>query len=468
MSIRKNILIILMVTQGLLTVGCAISLVLYINEQRNRVFNAEMRRRVSTLMAMVQIDDADPALLEFSPQAESLFPNDLFQIETSKGMILGSSPHSLSIANRNTPADANGFTVSADGSKYRGRFFQAIPVIDEDAQKLGIAAPRIDIVYARPAAGFDATTRLVATIAVLGSLFWIISSCLIAWFSVTRGMIPLGELAAGASGITERNWTLALSPRVRQVAELRPLAQALEGLVERLSAAFERERTFVSDAAHELKTAVAIQKSTLQVAFQGRENAMDYRNGLGRALEDVDRLNMLVHRMLSLASIESSDRYKADVLVTLEETVLAACDQLRPDALAHEIDLNIQISTPCFIASEEGLLETLWVALIENAIRYSPANSTITVSSVVQGDSCKVSVADEGVGIAPECVPHLFERFYRADQSRARDTGGFGLGLAIAKAIVEQHQGRIEVQSELGRGTTVQVTLPRAKERIQA
>jgi signal transduction histidine kinase len=164
--------------------------------------------------------------------------------------------------------------------------------------------------------------------------------------------------------------------------------------------------------------------------------------------------------MLSLASIESSDRARIDEPVSLDETILGACDQLRSVAAANRVTLQPQLSASCLIASEEGLLQTLWVTLLENAIRYSKPDSAIQIFCVLENRSGIVTVQDHGAGIAKEYLPHIFERFYRADASRSRDSGGFGLGLAIAKAIVKRHNGRIEVKSQPGLGTTVQIALP--------
>ena len=164
--------------------------------------------------------------------------------------------------------------------------------------------------------------------------------------------------------------------------------------------------------------------------------------------------------MLSLASIEGSDRMRIDSPVALDETIFAACDQLRTVALSQGVTLVTHLVARCAIRSEEGMLQTLWVTLLENAIRYSTPNSSISISATLENTVCVVTVQDHGAGIAAEYLPHIFERFYRADSSRSRDTGGFGLGLAIAKAIVERHNGRIEVKSQLGLGTSVLVTLP--------
>lgn len=448
----------LFLAQGVLTAACATTLVVYVDKQRLVALNTEIERRIGTIIAGIQIDDTNPSEVVFTPP-ETLAPTDLYVIRDRKGSVLGSSRHSRTLLEQ-ARSTAGDISFVSRGEHYRGRLNRSIPITDPDEQKPDTPAPQVDIGYAVPAGTFDLASRRIVLMAIAGSLFWIASSCLIAWFSVTRGMLPLGELAKQASAITERSWALSLSPQVRDVFETQPLALALEALVVRLSAAFERERMFVNDAAHELKTVVAIQKSSLQVALQGKPTSSDYRGGLERALEDVDRLNALVHRMLSLASIEGLNQAKQSDWVALDETILAACDQLGPVAAAYRLTIKPQIAGRYYVASEEGLLQTLWVTLLENAIRYSPANSAVKVECSLTEHRATVVIEDYGTGIRVEDLPHIFERFYRGDASRSRDTGGFGLGLSIAKAIVEKHNGQIEVDSTRGAGTTVRVSLP--------
>ncbi len=464
-SIRKNILVVLLIAQGILTAGCATALVLYVKRQRVAVFDTEIERRVNALVNMVEIDDSGSSGLEFSPNEQTLPPDDLFVIRDPRGTVIASSPHAVKSFRGIALSSARDLAFIAQGRDYRGRLIRAIPVADQEEEKPNQPPPQVDVYYAMPSAGFDATSRRIAAAAIAGGLFWLSSSCLIAWFSVSRGMLPLGELAQQASAVNERNWSLSLSPRVKEVLELRPLALAFENLILRLSAAFERERTFVSDAAHELKTVVAIQKSSVQVALQGPGAASDYRSALERASEDIDRLNALVHRMLSLAVLEGSDPTRMNDAVLLDETILAACDQLRTLATSRRVTLDVRPAGTCFIKSEEDLLQTLWVTLLENAIRYSSPDSSITISSLLEGKLCVVTVRDYGVGILEDLLPHIFERFYRADSSRSREngSGGFGLGLSMAKAIVERHNGKIEVMSRPGLGTTFFITLPLAE-----
>jgi signal transduction histidine kinase len=455
-SIRGRILIILFLAQGVLTPICATAVVAYVQKERMAVFDTEIQRRVVVVTAMVQVGDGDPKGLGFEPQPQLLPAEDLFVVKDVKGGLVGSSSQLTSVPDQRL--SSRDVTFVAQGQKYRGRLLRAIPVDDEDEKDVAAAPPMVDVFYAIPTAAFDLTSRKIDVIAVFGSLFWIVSSCAIAWFSITRGMTPLDDLARQASGITEQSWSFAPSPEVRATSELRPLAKALEELVLRLGSALERERTFVGDAAHELKTAVAIAKSSLEVSLRGP--AKEYGFGLERASEDVDRLSVLVNRMLSLASIEGSDRDKRADVIGLDETILAACDQLRPIAALHGVRLQVHLAGTSVVEREEGLLQTLWVTVIENAIHYSDQGSLVDITSSCSGGCCTVSVQDRGSGIPSEHLPHIFERFYRADFSRSRNTGGFGLGLSIAKAIVDRHQGKIQIDSTQSQGTTVVVVLP--------
>lgn len=457
-SILRNILVILVFAQGLLTAICAVALVAYVNQQRRAVVDTELERRIGLLVASLQIDDRDPSKLVFTaPETPS--NGDLYVIRDQKGAVLGWSGLSKALPEQAVEAPRS-FSFAARGESYRGRVRRGIPVIDPDEENSAILTPQVNIWYAMPLAGFDRDSRRIVWVAIGCSLFWVASSCMIAWFSVTKGMVPLVELARQASAVSERSWALSLSPDVRNISEIRPLALALEALVTRLSAAFARERTFVNDAAHELKTVVAIQKSSLQVTLHGDQAVSEFRGGLERALEDVDRLNALVHRMLSLASIEGSERAKESDWVSLEETIFAACDQLAPIAAAYRVAVTTQCNGLYFVASDDGLLQTLWVTLLENAIRYSAPNSPVKITCSQQKQLATVIVEDFGAGIRTEDLPHVFERFYRGDVSRSRETGGFGLGLAIAKAIVEKHHGEIEIKSGRGSGTIVRVSLP--------
>jgi hypothetical protein len=220
-SIRRNILVFLFLAQGVLMAACATSLVVYIDMQRQTVLDTNIARLTGSLVAGLQISDPDPSQLVFTAP-KTLPTDDQYVIKDQKGSTLASSAYSGTLFSQ--PPATGRFWLTSRGVRYRGRLTRSVPVLDPDDEASDIPAPLVNIWYAVPSKAFDLTSERINVIAIVGSVFWITSSCLIAWFSVTRGMLPMAELAKQASAITERSWTLALPSKVREVSEIRPLA----------------------------------------------------------------------------------------------------------------------------------------------------------------------------------------------------------------------------------------------------
>jgi signal transduction histidine kinase len=246
--------------------------------------------------------------------------------------------------------------------------------------------------------------------------------------------------------------------------ELAPLSLALTRLVERLRMAFQREQQFSADAAHEMKTAIAIVKSTLQLALERPGGAAEYRLGIERALEDTERMQELAIGLLQLAKIEGlASRGKvADSVGDVLEAVRDVEREVAPLLASRKMQLRIHAPKDAVSAgiSTEDLLIIL-KNLVENAIHYSEDESPIDVTIEARDQLCCLTVKDTGRGIAADALPHIFERFYRGDQSRSRGSGGVGLGLAIIYAIVQRAGGSVTAESSPGEGSTFRVQLPR-------
>ncbi len=460
LSIRKRILLGLVVGQAIVTTALATAGVMYSHRQRLAAFDSELQRRMTITLAMVQSADEKPGGIEFAVQPGAIPSGDLFEIWDDRGTLIAVSTPSANILK---PLVENPYMTyfESAGSLYRGELWHSVPLVDQETEENNQPRQHVDLAYAVPAKSLRTDLLKVTAVVATASLLWLTTSCFIAWIAVSKGLIPLDELAAHASTIDEPLWNFQPAPTANSIAELQPLIGALHGLISRLKSAFERERTFVSDVAHELKTAVAIQKSTLQVAANGPQNVVEYRRGFDRALSDLDRLESLVLRMLSLASVESPMHDDTFARTALHETVLAACEQVASLAALRRVELSTSQVLPGYVNGNSTLLQTVWVALIENAIRYSSPDSTVDIAvNQYSPDVYEVQIRDTGQGIAGEDLGRVFDRFYRGDRSRSRETGGHGLGLAIAKAIVERHKGTIKVDSVLGVGTNVRVQLP--------
>lgn len=254
-----------------------------------------------------------------------------------------------------------------------------------------------------------------------------------------------------------------LSHRVgRELAEdeVGLLAQTFDRLLERIESAMARERQFSADASHELRSPLTALKGELSVALARERSADEYRRVLQDLEGTVDEMSLLVEDLLALS------RATAGVLRQQEFDLSALLTQLteRMGVLTEARGLKLELrvaESPLPIVADRMKIQRLLTNLVDNAVRYTPRGGSITVRAMRDGEHMCIEVVDTGIGIAAEHLPHVFERFYRADNARTRDgAGGSGLGLAIADAIVRAHNGRISIASELGRGSTFSVRLP--------
>jgi two-component system OmpR family sensor kinase len=230
-----------------------------------------------------------------------------------------------------------------------------------------------------------------------------------------------------------------------------------------LHRAFDQQREFLANAAHELKTPVAILKSTLQSLLQRPRETEEYRAGLEQALEDMARLEKLLHSMLRLARAEqwAAGSVRRDLeVIEVASTCQSAIDRLAPIARERNVSIELNKDGAMPIRADAEDLELVWANLVENAIRFTPEGGRVQVRLHANNGNGIVEVEDNGPGMSHDELAHIFERFHRGDSSRARETGGYGLGLAISKALVEAYGGTIKADSTPGQGTRMNVSLP--------
>jgi two-component system phosphate regulon sensor histidine kinase PhoR len=219
-------------------------------------------------------------------------------------------------------------------------------------------------------------------------------------------------------------------------------------------------RDFVANVSHELRTPLASIKSVIETLAGGAlEDEAAARDFLSRADAEVDRLVQMVKELLDLSRIESGELPLAQQPVEMASVVADAVERLRPQAEKQGLSLSVDVAAdlPPIIGDAERLARVV-VNLLHNAVKFTPAGGSVQVSAGLAQSAVTVSVTDTGVGIAPEDLPRIFERFYKSD--RARASGGTGLGLAVVKHIVEAHGGTVSVESEPGRGSTFSFSIP--------
>ncbi len=296
-------------------------------------------------------------------------------------------------------------------------------------------------------------------------------------------LIPVALLCAGAGGAALTDQVLR---RVRQLAqsaanigannfserlpvlgrdEFSSLAETFNGMLGRLEAAFrqqkrlvEQQRRFTADASHELKTPLTIIKGNTSFALAGDTDEAGYRQSLQEIDVAANTMSQLVQDLLLLARSDGGQLGRGRIDLPLREVLEQALNQTARDTDAP----TIQLSAPgdLRVTGNETELIRLFRNLLDNAFRHTPSGGAVTVEAEPTGPQVSVTVTDTGIGIAPEHLAHLGERFYRIDDSRSRPSGGTGLGLSICRGIVEAHGGTITFQSRVGVGTSVRVTLP--------
>ena len=241
---------------------------------------------------------------------------------------------------------------------------------------------------------------------------------------------------------------------------MRELAQTFDEMLDRLQSAFETEQRFTSDASHELRTPLGLLKAQISLALSRPRDAAALTQMMQAMEGDVDRMTRLVETMLSLARTEVP--LSSLVEVDLTELLSALVGQMQSAHSAHrKISLEAPPMLNTNVMDDPDRLTQLFMNLLDNAVKYSLEGTSIHVCLSEQELGWSIAITDQGIGIASEHLPHIFERFYRTDTSRARQTGGIGLGLPIAQAIAKQHGGRITVHSALGKGSTFNVWLPK-------
>jgi heavy metal sensor kinase len=279
----------------------------------------------------------------------------------------------------------------------------------------------------------------------------------------SRAFRPIDRLTATAHRIEASD----LHQRVPVPAtgdEVQRLALTLNEMISRLEDAFARERRFVADASHELRAPVAAIASMSEVALESLATPEDYQAVLRDVHGEARRLGTLVGDLLALARTDEGRAQLAFAPVQLDMLVSEVAAVMASVADERGITMQVDAAQPINMLGDEPRLIQAVMNLLDNALTYTDRGGLITLTVEAQGGEARISVQDTGIGIAPQHLPHIFERFYRADPARTRARGGTGLGLSIVEWIAHAHGGRIEVSSEPGRGTTFVVILPLAHE----
>jgi len=277
-------------------------------------------------------------------------------------------------------------------------------------------------------------------------------------FLAGRALKPVDQIARTALEIEGRDLSQRIPVTTKD--ELGRLASTLNQMIERLEKAFKRQQQFTGDASHELRTPLAVIEAESTLALGKQRSADEYRQSLETVSQEAKHMSGIIDRLLTLARADSG----SERLMFEEVDLRGLLTDLRSevDVLVRDKGLELQLNRvdSVTVMGDRGRLRQLLLNLLDNAIRYTPAGGTISLSAGTEDQMAVIAISDTGIGIPEDALPSIFERFYRVDKARSRADGGSGLGLAICKHIAEDHGGRMEVESRVGKGSTFRVLLP--------
>lgn len=324
--------------------------------------------------------------------------------------------------------------------------------------------------------GVDATLQRASAILLVLTPSVLLVGMLGGWLLVGRSLKPVDEMTRAALEIESSSLDRRIVPP-RTDDEIGRLAAAFNEMIARLDRSFRQIQQFTADASHELKTPLTTMRGEAEVALMSDLTPEEYRKVLRSIIEEVERMSAIVENLLLLARADANAVQLKREPVAFHEVVMTVYEQMEAIARRKGVLLEIEEMDETIVEGDPLWLQQIVTNLLNNAIKYTPEGGRVSVK--IKGSGLRVEgldhpsplhsqpfvsliVADTGVGIPPEHLPHIFDRFYRVDAGRSRDAGGSGLGLNIVKWAVEAHGGTIEVESAVGKGTTFTVRLPQS------
>jgi heavy metal sensor kinase len=418
---------------------------------------------VSNENGETQFNFSDEIMWEYNyPNA-----NNFFQIRYTGGATIEKS-RSLKKLELPLPSSQNRIsyqTIYLDGVPTRMVNFRFINYSeDENEKKVPAAEGKAPSFIVQCAQNIDEQMELLRNYGLILSLS-ILSIMIISatggFLIARRALSPIRQISDRIKGISESNLAERIPPR-NVPKELRGLAVSFNQTFDRLEKSFKRQKQFVSDASHELRTPLSVILSQSEITLRKERSAEEYKNALTAIGEATGMMSEIVEKLLTLARL-GSDRIELKMEPTdLGEVVREAMKIITPLATRKGIIINFAANEKALVHGDRVALLELFVNVLDNGIKYNVREGKIDIAIAKQSGFIITEIKDTGIGISKEDLDKVFDRFYRADKSRSEE-GGLGLGLSICEEIIKLHGGRIEIKSQIGRGTTVSVHLQELK-----
>lgn len=307
---------------------------------------------------------------------------------------------------------------------------------------------------------FEELTSVISRGLLFFGLGAVVLSILVGWLLSWRLLKPLQAMAQTIRNVNSKGLQERMKPSSNG-DEISTLMLMFNEMMDQVEESFQRQSRFVEDASHELRTPIAIIEGHLALLQRwGKEDPGVLNESLGASLEEFSRLKRLVLELLALSRAEKTNHIEEISLANPGEEIRRTVSRIALIYPEFRLETELESLSRAKLAISGEHLEQLLLIIMDNAVKYSLRNKTVSIVAALHAGRASIAVTDYGLGIPAKDLPYVMDRFYRVDKARSRDMGGNGLGLAIAKRLVERYKGTLEIQSEESVGTTVSITLP--------
>lgn len=391
---------------------------------------------------------------EFRELADSEGAGARLRVTYEGGAVIFASPDMQSAREPRHPQDANHPFISRIGDA-RYRFLR---------ERIGIGGEHYDVEVASSLEDYDQALERFRIVMYSAAPAFLILAALGGYWLSRRALAPVDEITRAARNIGAQDLSQRLEVP-RSSDELQRLTNTLNEMLARLEAAFHRVTQFTADASHELRTPVSVVRTSAELALRKPRTDAEYREALVRILGESERVSHLIDQLLLLARADSASATLPAVRTDLASALQSACSEAKVLAEAKQLKFSQSIPEQSFwVQGDAASLHRLFVILLDNAVKYTPNGGEINVRLGSDDLYAVAEIRDSGIGIAPQDLPHIFDRFYRSDRARSRESGGTGLGLAIGRWIAQAHRGEIRVESLPAKGSDFEVRIPLSQE----
>ncbi len=376
---------------------------------------------------------------------------DLLQVSDAQGNWLF---RSASIRNYDIPQPGGILSVPRYETKvFNGALLRIV------SDKAGVPGNTYTVQLASPLGQvFDVLQRLQWLLLLSIPVVLIIATIGGYWMS-RRALAPVDAITSTARSISEHSLSRRLAS-LRTGDELQRLAETFNQMMDRLETAFKRITQFTADASHELRTPTALIRTTAELSLRRDRDSAEYREALGQVLEEAEGMGVLIDSLMTLARMDSGAEALSYAILDIASVVREASSAGQPLADSKQIQIDREIpDEPILVDGDPHALRRLFLILIDNAVKYTPTGGRVAIALRRNDNDAVAEVRDTGIGISQGDLPFIFERFYRADKARSRETGA-GLGLSIARWIAEAHRASIHVDSIVGKGSKFELRIP--------